>query len=70
MWDGKPRHDPYPLARYPQVSYFVRSNALALYNTVPLDLPPGTKYEYSNAGYQLLGYVIERVSGQSYASFT
>jgi CubicO group peptidase (beta-lactamase class C family) len=40
---------------------------IALYNDVPLDFPAGTKYEYSNEGYQALGYVIERVSGQSYA---
>ena len=42
---------------------------IALYNHVPLDFPAGTKWEYSNEGYQALGYVIERVSGQSYASF-
>lgn len=42
---------------------------IALYNHVPLDFPAGTKYEYSNEGYAALGYVIERVSGQSYASF-
>lgn len=35
----------------------------------PLDFPPGTKWSYSNSGYILLGYVIERVSGESYATF-
>src|SRR5690242_7940202 len=30
---------------------------------------PGTHYRHSNEGYQALGYGIERVSGQSYASF-
>lgn len=33
------------------------------------DFPPGTKYSYSNSGFFLLGAVIERVSGQSYAAF-
>ncbi len=42
---------------------------IALYNHVPLDFPPGTQFEYSNEGYQVLGYVIQRVSDQSYASF-
>ncbi len=42
---------------------------IALYNHVPLDFPPGTQFEYSNEGYAALGYVIARVSGQSYASF-
>ncbi|MBM3289215.1 MAG: beta-lactamase family protein [Candidatus Hydrogenedentes bacterium] len=31
--------------------------------------PPGTRYAYSNAGYSLLGVVIEEVSGQSYEQF-
>ncbi|WP_293867206.1 serine hydrolase domain-containing protein [Steroidobacter sp.] len=30
---------------------------------------PGEKYEYSNLGYGVLDYLIERVSGQSYADF-
>lgn len=32
----------------------------------PLAFEPGSRYEYSNAGYSLLGAVIERVAGQSY----
>lgn len=35
----------------------------------PLDFPPGEQYEYSNTGYALLGDVIARVSGKSYAEF-
>lgn len=31
--------------------------------------PPGTVWEYSNANYQLLGAVIEQVSGQNYADY-
>jgi CubicO group peptidase (beta-lactamase class C family) len=31
--------------------------------------PPGERYQYSNLGYGLLGYVISRVSGKSYADF-
>jgi CubicO group peptidase (beta-lactamase class C family) len=30
---------------------------------------PGEKYEYSNANYEILGAIIEKVSGQSYADF-
>ena len=30
---------------------------------------PGERWQYSNLGYGLLGYVISRVSGQSYADF-
>jgi CubicO group peptidase (beta-lactamase class C family) len=45
------------------------AEALAPYNHAPLDFPPGTQYEYSNAGYILLGYIIQQVSGEPYASF-
>ena len=34
----------------------------------PLAFPPGTDSRYSNAGYNLLAAVIERVSGQSYGT--
>ena len=34
-----------------------------------LDFKPGEKFNYSNSGFVLLGYIIERVSGESYESF-
>lgn len=35
----------------------------------PLDFAPGTKFNYSNSGYIILGRVIERVAGKSYEDF-
>jgi CubicO group peptidase (beta-lactamase class C family) len=35
----------------------------------PLVFAPGSKFAYSNSNYLLLGYIIERVSGMSYAKF-
>lgn len=35
----------------------------------PLSFEPGTKYDYSNAGFIVLGAIIERVSGQSYYDY-
>lgn len=32
----------------------------------PLDFPPGTQWSYSNSGYWLLGFIIEKVTGLSY----
>ena len=36
---------------------------------VPLSFSPGEEWTYSNAGYQLLGRIVERVSGKTYAAF-
>ena len=38
-------------------------------NNIPLTIPPGQKYAYSNFGYCLLGRVIEKVSGRPYERF-
>jgi CubicO group peptidase (beta-lactamase class C family) len=35
----------------------------------PYDFDPGKKWQYDNSGYALLTYVIEKVSGQSYADY-
>ncbi|HWW02370.1 MAG TPA: serine hydrolase [Candidatus Acidoferrum sp.] len=35
----------------------------------PYDFDPGKKWHYDNSGYFLLGRIIEKVSGQSYADF-
>lgn len=35
----------------------------------PFDFAPGTKVAYSNTGYTLLGMIIEKVSGRSFAAF-
>ncbi|WP_299213957.1 serine hydrolase domain-containing protein [uncultured Aquimarina sp.] len=35
----------------------------------PMDFNPGEQYKYNNSGYIILGYIIESISKQSYASF-
>ena len=42
---------------------------IARFKDRPLAFAPGEKMSYSNSGYILLGAVIEKVSGQSYADF-
>ena len=42
---------------------------LALFATDSLASTPGATYAYSNAGYVVLGKIIERVSGQSYYDY-
>ncbi|OIK15890.1 hypothetical protein BIV60_07120 [Bacillus sp. MUM 116] len=34
-----------------------------------LSFNPGTKYQYSNTGYMILAYIIEKVSGKSYQTY-
>ncbi|WP_213621438.1 serine hydrolase [Paenibacillus sp. J22TS3] len=38
-------------------------------STVSLIAPPGTAYQYSNLNYNILGGIIEAVSGESYANY-
>lgn len=35
----------------------------------PLEFKPGTRFRYSNSGYFLLGYVIQRVTGEPYHTY-
>ena len=42
---------------------------VARFRDKPLEFEPGTKWNYSNSGYVLLGYLLEKISGQSYAEF-
>lgn len=42
---------------------------VAVFANLPMDFAPGAEWRYSNSGYVLLGAIIEKVSGQSYAEF-
>ncbi|MBK9271083.1 MAG: serine hydrolase [Saprospiraceae bacterium] len=39
------------------------------FKNLPMRFAPGTKWEYSNSGYFLLGYIIEKISGKKYAEY-
>jgi CubicO group peptidase (beta-lactamase class C family) len=39
---------------------------IATFRDLPLRFPVGEKFEYSNSNYHLLGWIIERVTGNSY----
>ena len=42
---------------------------LPLFASDPLAFEPGTKWQYSNAGFTVLGLIIEKLSGQSYYDY-
>ncbi|MEJ7739788.1 MAG: serine hydrolase [Chitinophagaceae bacterium] len=45
---------------------YTREKMMALFKDKPLEFEPGTKWSYSNSGYSMLGYVIEKVTGKPY----
>lgn len=48
---------------------FTVSALIDYFKNQPMDFEPGTKYQYNNSGYILLGFIIEKVSGQTYAEY-
>jgi len=36
------------------------------FSNLPLEFEPGERFEYSNSGYLILGYIIESITGKSY----
>ena len=40
---------------------------ISFFKNKPLDFEPGTSFRYSNSGYTMLGYIIEKVTGLLYA---
>lgn len=53
-------HEPFPQTPEQLVAWF---------KDKPLDFHPGEGWNYSNSGYVLLGYLIEKISGENYAQF-
>jgi CubicO group peptidase (beta-lactamase class C family) len=46
-----------------------KDSIINFFKNEPYEFSPGTKYNYNNSGYFLLGYIIEKVSGQSYSNY-
>jgi D-alanyl-D-alanine carboxypeptidase len=42
---------------------------MASFKDEPLEFAPGSRYNFSNSGYVLLGAIIEKISGMPYAEF-
>ncbi|TPG38887.1 serine hydrolase [Flavobacterium pectinovorum] len=39
------------------------------FSNLPLEFTPGEKFSYSNSGYFVLGYIIEKITGKSYEQY-
>lgn len=44
-----------------------RDEMIAMFNQIAIDFEPGSAFNYSNTGYVLLGYILEDITGISYA---
>ncbi len=59
------------LAEYTNAANFPQTpeSLIALFKNKPLEFEPGAKYQYSNSNYNVLAFIIERVSGKKYGEF-
>lgn len=48
---------------------FTVEELIDLFKDKPMDFEPGDQWRYNNSGYILLGYIIEKLSGQTYEQF-
>jgi len=66
---GIPNFTSFPDYRATEATPATPEQLVARFRDKPLDFQPGEKWSYSNSGYVLLGYLIEKISGQSYKDF-
>ncbi|HNP22066.1 MAG TPA: serine hydrolase [Panacibacter sp.] len=48
---------------------WTKDSMISFFKNKPYNFSPGSKWAYSNSGFFLLGYIIEKVSGQSYNDY-
>lgn len=59
----------HPADPYLERKDFTPAEIIDTLATRPLEFKPGTRFEYSNSGYFLLGYIIQRVTGEPYHTY-
>jgi CubicO group peptidase (beta-lactamase class C family) len=48
---------------------FTPGEVIDKFKNLPMEFAPGTKWNYNNSGFFLLGYIIEKVSGMKYQDY-
>lgn len=66
---GIPNFTSFPEMRTWRITESTPEKTVGYFRDKPLDFAPGERMSYSNSGYVLLAYLIERVSGRSYADY-
>lgn len=66
---GIPNFTEFPDYRSTEAKPTTPEELVARFRAKPLDFAPGTSWHYSNSGYVLLGYLIEKISGEAYSKF-
>ena len=64
---GVPNYTSFPnFFKETSKDYYTPEQFVKLFCDLPLEFEPGQKHKYSNSGYFLLGYIIEKITGKSY----
>jgi CubicO group peptidase (beta-lactamase class C family) len=66
---GIPNNTSFPDYQWKSALPTTPDQLVARFRGKPLDFQPGEQWSYSNSGYDLLGYLLEKISGQSYGDF-
>jgi CubicO group peptidase (beta-lactamase class C family) len=66
---GVPNFTSFPDYQKTMMMPVTMESLVSRFKDKPLDFKPGERMSYSNSGYVTLGYIIEKVAGESYESF-
>jgi CubicO group peptidase (beta-lactamase class C family) len=66
---GIPDYDTLPAWPALQTQRLTPEALIAAFRDAPLDFPPGTGWRYSDSGYVLLAYAVERLTGRAFSDY-